>query len=442
MTKYRFDKWTSLYANRASRLKSSAIRDLLSVTERSDIISLAGGLPYTREFKMETMVSATSACMLRQGNEALQYGASEGHIGLKKHIVSIMAGDGIEVDEEDFIITDGSQQALDLLAKVFIDPGDVVLVEAPSYLGALNAFEGYEPEVVGIPLDDEGLRVDKLEDRLKAMAAGGIKPKFMYLVPNFHNPAGVTLSAERRRRILELSREYDLLLVEDNPYGRLRFEGEDIPSLRALDDHVVYLSTFSKIFSPGLRLGWIVAPHPILEKIIFAKQSADLCSSSFTQRVVEEFLNANDLNNYLSQLVDRYRSRRDAMLGALKEYFPEETGWTEPQGGFFVWASLPKFIDTTEMLAEAINQKVAYVPGRAFFADGRGANFMRLAFCYPTEAQIDEGIKRLAGVVKDQISLYHSVTGHLHLPKKAGSGKRETGAAPPETQKPNSKRTK
>lgn len=421
MPKYKFDIWTDLYANRTSLLKSSAIRDLLSVTSRTDIISLAGGLPYTHDFRMEKMVSATTSCMLNQGNEALQYGPSEGHVGLKKQIAAMMAEDGINVDEDDFIITDGSQQALDLLAKVFVDPGDVIMVEAPSYVGALNAFAGYEPKVVGVPLDDDGLRVDEVEVRLKALAAEGIKPKFLYTIPNFHNPAGVTLSLERRRRLIELAKEYELLVVEDNPYGRLRFEGDDLPSLRAIEENVIYVSTFSKLISPGLRLGWIVAPHPILEKVIFAKQSADLCSSSFTQRVVEEFLAANDIDEYVSSLKKTYRSRRDAMLTALTEFFPPEATWTSPQGGFFVWAKLPDFIDTTEMLADAINQKVAYVPGRAFFADGTGSDFMRLSFCYPTEEDIREGIKRLARVVKNQITLYRSVAGHMQLGAEDGS---------------------
>ena len=414
MTRYQFDKWGDLYANRASLLKSSAIRDLLSVTARADIISLAGGLPYTKEFKMNKMVSAATDCMERQGNEALQYGPSEGHTGLKKHVTKMMIQDDIVVNTEDLIITDGSQQALDLIGKIFIDPGDHIIVEAPSYVGALDAFIGYEPKIVAIPLDDQGVRVDLLEKQLKELKKEGIRPKFMYVVPNFHNPAGITMSGPRRKRLIELSAEYDLLLVEDNPYGRLRFEGENLPSLRALDDKVVYLSTFSKIFSPGIRLGWVVAPHPILEKIIFAKQSADLCSSSFTQRVVEEFLEANDLDAYLAQLTNIYRGRRDVMLEALEEFFPKEASWTQPNGGFFVWVELPEFIDTTEMLAEAINKKVAFVPGRSFFVGGVGANFMRLAFCYPSEEDVREGIRRLGEVVKDQISLYHSVADHLH----------------------------
>ncbi len=413
MAKYEFDKWTDLYAGRASLLRSSAIRDLLSVTARTDIISLAGGTPYTKDFKMKKMVDAVAACMMNQGNEALQYGTSEGHIGLKNHLIRIMADEGINVNGDDFIITGGSQQGLDMLGKIFIEPGDTILVEAPTYVGAINAFAGYEPNVLSVPLDEDGLDVDLLADKLVELASDGIRPKFFYTVPNFHNPAGVTMSRSRRIRLLDLAKEHNLLVVEDNPYGRLRYEGDDLPSLRALDENVVYLSTFSKIFSPGIRLGWFVAPHPILDKIIFAKQSADLCSSSFTQRVVDEFLNDNEIGEYLAQLVVTYRARRDAMLAALEEFFPPETSWTKPGGGFFVWVTLPDFLDTTEMLAEAISAKVAFVPGRAFFADGSGANQMRLAFCYPSPEEIHEGVRRLSEVVKDQISLYHSVADHL-----------------------------
>jgi 2-aminoadipate transaminase len=415
MPRYQLDKWTDLYANRASLLKSSAIRDLLSVTERKDIISLAGGNPYTKDFKMTKIVAAATETMLSHGNAALQYGASEGQTGLKQHICRLMASENIKVDKEDFIVTGGSQQGLDILGKVFIEPGDVILVEAPSYLGALNAFAGYEPKVISVPLDEQGLVISELEERLKELALAGVRPKFLYTVPNFHNPAGVTMSLDRRRRLIELSQQHQLLLIEDNPYGRLRFEGERLPSLRELDGNVIYLSTFSKILSPGLRLAWLVAPHPILEKIIFAKQAADLCSPSFTQRVVDEFFNQNDLEEYIAQLINTYRRRRDAMLEALDEYFPDEAEWTSPEGGFFVWVRLPEFIDTTEMLADAISQKVAFIPGRAFFADGSGANFMRLAFCFPSEEEIHEGVRRLSDVVKDQITLYHSVAVNLKL---------------------------
>ena len=317
MPRYLLDKWTDLYANRASLLKSSAIRDLLSVTEREDIISLAGGNPYTKDFKMNKIVEATTETMLSHGNAALQYGSSEGQTGLKKHIRALMATENIMVDGEDFIVTGGSQQGLDILGKVFIEPGDTILIEAPSYLGALSAFAGYEPRIVSIPLDECGLVVSELELRLAELEAEGTRPKFLYTVPNFHNPAGVTLSLERRQRLIELSQAHQLLLIEDNPYGRLRFEGDYLPSLRELDENIVYLSTFSKILSPGIRLGWLVAPHPILEKIIFAKQAADLCSPTFTQRIVDEFFNQNDLEEYIAQLVKTYRGRRDAMLEAL-----------------------------------------------------------------------------------------------------------------------------
>lgn len=409
MPKYEFDKWADLYASRTGSMKSSEIRDLLNVTARPDIISLAGGLPYTRNFKMEKIVEAARSTMLKEGGAALQYGPSEGHVGLKKHIIGLMATEGIKVDETGLVITDGSQQGLDLIAKIFVDPGDIIIVEAPSYVGALNAFSAYQPSFISIPMDENGLVVAQLEAELKKLAKQGKKAKFLYTVPNFHNPAGVTLSLSRRKQILELSIKYKLLIVEDNPYGRLRFEGGNIPSLKAMDKNVVYLGTFSKIFSPGMRLGWIAAPAPILEKIIFGKQAADLCTSSFTQRLVEYFFNENDLEDYLEKMVDRYRSRRDIMLEALEEYFPKETSWTHPKGGFFVWARLPDNIDTTEMLAEAISKKVAYVPGRAFFTDKSGKNYMRLAFCYPEEKDIYEGIKRLGGVVKNQISLYNSV---------------------------------
>ncbi len=418
MSQYQFDKWVDLYADRASELKSSAVRDLLSVTSRPDVISLAGGLPYTKGLREEKIVAAAKEMMRLEGNAALQYGPSEGHIGLKKLIVDIMAAEGVVVDQGEIIITDGSQQGLDLVAKVFVDPGDTIIVEAPSYVGALNAFSGYQPNFESVPLDRHGIIVEELEKKLKSLAKKGRRAKYLYLVPNFHNPAGVTLSMARRKKILKLAQDYELLIVEDNPYGRLRFEGKPIPSLRAMDENIIYLGTFSKIFSPGVRLGWLIAPTPILEKVIFGKQSANLCTSSFTQRLVEYFFNTNDINKYLDKLVSRYRSRCEIMLKSLEEYFPKEASWTKPQGGFFVWAKLPEFIDTTEMLAEAISKKVAYVPGRAFYADGKGQNFMRLAFCYPEEEEIGEGIKRLAGVVKNQISLYHSVADRLNKKSK------------------------
>lgn len=415
MSKHKLDKWSGKYASRTGKIKSSAIRDLLAVTARPDIISLAGGLPCTETFRMEKVTEAAREVMSKEGPAALQYGPSEGHEGLKKHIVNLMAEDKIKVDTEDLIITNGAQQALDLLGKIFIDSGSKVLVEAPSYVGALNAFVAYEGEMVATPLDDDGLQVDVLERKLAELKKKSEETRFVYVVPNFHNPAGVTLSLKRRRKLLRLAKEYDLLVVEDNPYGRLRYEGEDLPSLRSLEDSVIYLGTFSKIFSPGFRLGWVIAPHPILERLIHAKQAADLCSSSFSQRVVESYFTHNLWKKHVGGLIGTYRRRRDAMLEALKEFFPPAAKWTKPQGGLFVWATLPEHIDTTEMLAEAISQKVAYVPGRAFYADGSGANKMRLCFSYAKEEVIREGIKRLGKVIKQRIALYQSLTRGLKL---------------------------
>lgn len=410
MPKFEFDHWTDLYAKRTDALRSSAIRDLLAVTARSDIISLAGGLPYTKDFRVEKLVEAARLTMENEGDSALQYGPSDGLKELKLAIVGLMTDEKMKVDDEDLIITDGSQQALELLAKIFINPGDHVLVEAPSYVGALSAFVSYQPVLEAVPLDDDGLRVDLLEAKLDELKAKGVRPKFFYTVPNFHNPAGVTMSLKRRKQLIKLAKERRLLIVEDNPYGRLRFEGKALPSLKSMWDEVVYLSTFSKIFSPGVRLGWAAAPAPILEKLIFAKQAADLCTSNFIQHLVANFFKTNSLEEYVAGLVRTYRSRRDAMLEALEEFFPEETSWTWPKGGFFVWARLPEYMDTTEMLAEAIQEKVAYVPGRAFFPDGSGKNYMRLSFCYPTEQDIREGIRRLGTVIENQMELYRSLS--------------------------------
>ncbi len=406
--KIRFDNWIEEYSTRTEGMRSSEIRDLLKVTARPDIISLAGGLPYTKGFKMDNLIEATKDVMQESGADALQYGPSEGIDSLKEHIIEIMNEEGIKVHYEDILITDGAQQALDLLGKIFINPGDSILVEAPSYVGAINAFNSYQANFIPVTLEKDGLDVKELEVILKKNK-GQNRPKFLYLIPNFHNPAGVTLSKKKRKRIIQLAKDYQLSIIEDNPYGKLRFEGKSIPSLRYMDDSIIYLSTFSKIFSPGFRVGWVVAPYPILEKLIFAKQAADLCSSSFTQKVINQYFNSFNWREYIEELVGVYRERRDTMLHALREFFPDEASWTEPHGGFFIWSTLPSYIDTTEMLAQAITEKVAYVPGRGFFTDGSGKNCMRLNFSYPSKDEIYMGIKRLSVVIKDYIKLYQSV---------------------------------
>ncbi len=422
VTELRFDQWTNLYAPRVGHMKSSEIRELLAVTARPDVISFAGGLPDTRVFPVHQVVEATQRVMLREGAEALQYGPTEGHEPLKRHIVSIMAEWGIEVGIDDLIITDGAQQALEFLGKIFISKDDIIIVEAPSYVGALQAFSGYEPNVVAIPLDEFGMRTDILAERLEELAKLGRQPKFLYTIPNFQNPAGVTLIEERRREITKLSKIYGFIIIEDDAYGRLRFEGEDVPPLRSMDENVIYLGTFSKIFSPGMRLGWVIAPKAILEKIIFAKQAANLCAGSFSQRVTEEYMSQFDWRQNVESLIDLYRERRDAMLTALSEFFPEGATWSHPNGGLFIWATLPDGLDSGEMLAEAIREaKVAYVPGRACYVGKGGNSSMRLNFSYCPPETIEEGIKRLGAVIKGQLALYRSLFQEYPPESKNGS---------------------
>jgi 2-aminoadipate transaminase len=314
----------------------------------------------------------------------------------------------VHASPEHILVTTGSQQALDLLGRIFINRGDPIAIEGPSYLGALTAFVPNGPDIITVHLDQQGMPVDVLESLLDA--AGGPPPKFIYVVPNFHNPAGVTMTMERRVRLLELARERDLLIIEDNPYGLLRFEGEPVPPLAAIDPkRVVYLGTLSKIVSPGIRTGWAFGPAPIIDRLATLKQSADLCSSALNQMFAEEYIRRGLWLKNIENLKPIYRSRRDAMLLALEENFPEGSRWTRPQGGLFIWATLPEFLDTEKMLPLAINQKVAYVPGTAFYADGSGANQMRLNFSYADEDLIAEGIKRLGKVIRKEIELYHSL---------------------------------
>jgi len=411
-----FDKWTNLYASRAKALKPSAIRDLFIVASRPDIISFAGGMPDTRSLSMEMVAKATRKVLLNEGAAALQYSSSEGHPGLREHIVRLMAEDGMSADADNIIVTDGGQQALDFLGKIFIDPQDYIIVEGPSYVGALQAFSSYQAKILTAPLDEDGLQIEPLTQILKDLKKQNKKAKFLYLVPSFHNPAGVTLSLKRRKALLELAKEHALLIIEDNPYSRLRFEGDKVPTLRSMDDTIIYMSTFSKIFAPGVRLGWINAPKPIIEKLNLVKQAANLCSSSFTQRVVEEYFSNYPWRSHLNKQIALYKERRDVMLQSLEEFFPSEAKWTKPMGGLFLWVTLPEFINTSEMLAEAINEaKVAYISGEAFFADSSGKNCMRLNFSYPSKEQIAEGIKRLGKLIESKIVLYKTFTKKLRL---------------------------
>jgi len=410
------ERYAGLFAARTKVMKSSAMRDLMALTERSDIISLAGGLPDTSSFPPESFAAIMGGVATDSCARSLQYGPTEGLTVLKSCIAEVMAEEGTTVDADDVLVTSGGQQVIDLVCKTLVDPGDVIVAEAPTYPGAIPTFCSYQADVVQIGLDADGMRIDELELTLDRLEREGRRPKFIYTVPTFQNPGGATMSLPRRRRLVEVARERELLVLEDNPYGLLRYEGDPLPTLYALDggDFVIYLGTFSKILSPGVRLGWSVGPRPVLERMNIGKQASDLCSSSLTQLFVVAYFASGRWQDYVHSLKEIYRRRRDVMLDSLAESFGPEARWTHPQGGLFIWATLPDYIDTTDLLARALDQHVAFVPGRAAFLDGRGASSMRLNFSGVGEADIREGVHRIGEVVREQIDLYGTLTGTHH----------------------------
>ena len=407
------ERYAGLFAGRAQAMKSSAMRDLMAVTARPDIISLAGGLPDTSTFPAEDFAALMSRVAVDASAKALQYGPTEGLDEVKDCIVQVMAAEGMEVEPEDLLITTGGQQVIDLVCKALLDPGDVVVAEAPTYPGAVPVFVSYQADVVQVEMDDHGMRIDVLLSELDRLEREGRVPKFIYTVPSFQNPAGVTLSLERRRELVRIANERELLVLEDNPYGLLRYEGEPLPTLFSLDggNYVIYLGTFSKILSPGLRLGWTSAPPPVLDKLNLGKGGVDLCSSTISQQFVATYFAERDWRGYLRKLVDLYRRRRDVMLEALAEHLPPEATWTEPNGGLFIWARLPDYIDTTDLLARALRESVAFVPGRAAYLDGRGGSEMRLNFSGIADDDIREGVRRIGKIVREQVALYSTLTG-------------------------------
>jgi 2-aminoadipate transaminase len=407
------ERYAGLFAHRTREMKSSAMRDLMAITERPDVISLAGGQPDTSTFPPESYAALMSRVAAESTAKALQYGPTDGIAAVKDCITEVMAAEDMRVDPADVLVTTGGQQVIDLMCKTFIDPGDVIVAEAPTYPGAVPSFGAYQADVVQIAMDADGMRIDELEATLDRLEGEGRRPKFVYTVPSFQNPAGVTMSLERRRRLVKIANERELLVLEDNPYSLLRYEGEPVPTLQSLDggNFVVYLGTFSKILSAGIRLGWAVAPAPIIEKMNLGKQGVDLCSSSMTQLFVAEYFAEGRWLDYVASLRELYRRRRDAMLDALAEHLPPEAEWTYPQGGMFLWATLPDYIDTTDLLARALSEKVAFVPGRAAYLDGRGGSSMRLNFSGTPEDDIREGIRRIGKVVREQVGLYGTLTG-------------------------------
>jgi 2-aminoadipate transaminase len=422
-------RYEALFATRTRGMKSSAMREMMALTERPEVISLAGGLPDTSTFAPELYAKLMSQVAAESTARALQYGPTEGMAATVKCIVEVMAGEGTSIDPADVIVTTGGQQVIDLVCKTLIDPGDVIVAEAPTYPGAVPTFSAYQAQVEQIEMDGDGMPIDALESTLDRLQAEGRRPKFIYTIPNFQNPGGVTMSLARRRRLVEVARERELLVLEDNPYGLLRYEGEPLPTLYSLDaeavgrggasDLVIYLGTFSKILSPGLRLGWAVAPSPVLEKLNLGKQGADLCSSPVTQMFVAAYFQERGVNGdaawreYVDRLKDLYRRRRDVMLEALSEHFGEQASWTRPQGGLFIWATLDERIDTTDLLALARKREgVAFVPGRAAYVDGRsGSSSMRLNFAGVPDEDIREGVRRIGRALREQVGLLGSLSG-------------------------------
>jgi len=410
------DRWYGQYADRTSGLAASEVRALFAVASRPEVVSLAGGMPYVSALPQELVTAAMERVMRDSGSVALQYGSGQGMPALREHILEVMALEGIRAGVDDIVVTTGSQHALELVTKLFINPGDVVLAEGPSYVTAMVVFKSFQADIQHVPMDEFGLIPEALREQVARLKAADKPIKFLYTVPTFSNPAGVTLTWERRLEILEICRANDILVLEDNPYGLLYFDGQPPHAMRSVEEEgVVYLGTFSKTLAPGFRVGWVLAPHAIREKLILANEAAVLSPSSFTQHVINEYLSVADWRAQIDTFRGVYRERRDAMLSALHDYLPD-LSWTKPAGGFYVWVTLPDNLDSKSMLPRAVKELVAYTPGTAFYADGGGRTNLRLAFCYPTPEFIREGIRRLSSVINGELELLTTFAQTAPLP--------------------------
>jgi DNA-binding transcriptional MocR family regulator len=386
-------------------MTASEIRALFAVASRPEVVSLAGGMPNLAALPMDALAGEVADLVAREGHVALQYGSAQGRPELREQICEVMALEGIRADPDDVVVTVGSQMALDLVTRIYCDPGDVVLAEGPSYVGALGSFAAYQARVVHVAMDGHGLVPSVLRVALETVRP---RPKFLYTVPTFHNPAGVTLSVERRAEVLAICREYGVAVVEDNPYGLLGFGGHTYPALRSLDRDVVYLGSFSKTFAAGLRVGWALVPPAVRDRLVLAAESATLCPPSFTQMLVSRYLAAHDWRSQVKTYTEAYRDRRDAMLRALETYLPPGCTWNVPDGGFYVWLTVPEGVDTKAMLPRAVTARVAYASGTGFYADGLGSRQLRLSYCYPSPERITEGVRRLAGVLAAELDVLHT----------------------------------
>ncbi|MCD4652136.1 MAG: PLP-dependent aminotransferase family protein [Candidatus Cloacimonetes bacterium] len=396
----------SIYSANAKGMQRSAIRELLKLTAQPDIISFAGGLPAPESFPIDDLREVITEVMTNEPTRALQYGPTEGDSLLQEELIKHYNREGMNLKKENILITTSSQQGLDLVAKIFFDRGDKAIVGLPTYLGGLGAFNSYGADLVGVELDEHGMRPDHLEEELKRLHAKGEKPKFIYIIPDFQNPAGITMPRERRLEIIDIAKRYNQLIIEDSPYRELRFEGEPVPWLNALDNegNVLTLGTFSKIFLPGFRLGWAIGHASLIDKLVVAKQSVDLCAPPFNQRVAGRFLQKGYLEKNIAKIIGMYREKRDIMLAGFREHMPEEVTWTEPEGGLFLFLTAPEYIDMGELFPKALEKKVAFVLGSAFYCNGGGKNTARINFSFSTIEQIVEGVKRLASVLKEAIA--------------------------------------
>jgi 2-aminoadipate transaminase len=418
------DPYLQRYASRVRGMSASEIRALFAVASRPEIVSFAGGMPATSALDMEAVEDVAARVIRDDGATALQYTGGQGRVQLRERLVELMEHEGVPAHADDLLVTVGGQQALELIAKCFIDPGDVVLAEGPTYVGGLGALSSHQAEVRHVPTDEHGMQVDLVEEALQRLAAEGRAAKFVYTIPNHQNPAGVSLSVERRHRLAELAEIHDLLVLEDNPYGLLDFAGRTFPSLRELiPERVVYVGTMSKTFAPGVRTGWIAAPHPVRDKLILLREAGDLCPSNLTGMIVEAWLRDQPWREQIKRFRAVYQEKAELMLAALDSEMPADVSWTRPAGAFYVWLTVPPGIDTSDLLAKAIQHRVAYVPGRGFYADGAGGDQLRLCFSYPPNERIVEGISRLGELFHEELELVRAVFGpDAPAPRRRRSG--------------------
>lgn len=408
------------YAQRTAGMTASEIRALFAVANRPEVVSLAGGMPNLAALPLDSLADEVGKLISADGQSALQYGSAQGVPELREQICEVMAQEDISAHPDDVMVTCGSQSALDMVTRIFCDPGDVVLAEGPSYVGALGSFAAYQAEVVHVAMDDDGLRPDALREAVAEVQRQGKRIKFLYTIPNFQNPAGVTMAVQRRAEVLEICASNDIMVLEDNAYGLLGFDGQTYPALRSQDpDNVVYLGSFSKTFASGLRVGWVLAPHAVREKLVLAAESATLCPPTLNQMIVSRYLSTHDWEGQIKVFREQYRQRCEAMLGALEQHMPEGCSWTRPSGGFMVWLTAPEGVDTKAMLPRAVTQRVAYASGTGFYASDAGSQQMRLSFCYPTPERIREGVRRLANSLTDELELVRTFGS---VPQRSVSG--------------------